>query len=57
LAIIIRSYRSGNQVIIHVIIHVIIRSRYSCYRRIQEFFWPRLAKDLKDYILGCLVCA
>jgi hypothetical protein len=38
LAIIIRSYRSGNQVIIHVIIHVIIRSRYSCYNKSRASF-------------------
>ena len=26
-------------------------------RKLREVYWPRMAIDVKDYILGCLVCA
>jgi hypothetical protein len=26
-------------------------------RRLKPYFWPHIAKDTKDYILGCLKCA
>ncbi|KAI0993183.1 hypothetical protein K3495_g15001, partial [Podosphaera aphanis] len=26
-------------------------------RKLREYYWPRLAKDTHDYILGCMYCA
>lgn len=26
-------------------------------RKLKDYYWPRMAADVRDYIRGCLVCA
>ena len=29
---------------------------YIMIRKLQNYFWPKMAADIKTYILGCLYC-